>query len=119
MVWPASRFFRHHATVLPSGSSRLRGARYTLKVTPDAAPQITITQPTQMIQELRPDAQSAAMALSVRDDYAVHRATLHLTLARGSGENVKFTDREMPLPASNNPKQRDWSKQWSLAELEL
>jgi len=96
---------------------RWRGARYNLKVTPDAPPQITITQPTQMIQELKPDATSAAMALSVRDDYAVRRATLHLTLARGSGENIKFTDREMPLPASNDPRVRHWSKQWTLPEL--
>ena len=96
---------------------RWRGARYTLKVTPDAAPQITITQPTQMIQELKLDAQSAAMAISVRDDYAVRRATLHLTLARGSGENIKFTDREMPLPASSDPRVRNWSKKWTLAEL--
>lgn len=96
---------------------RWRGARYTLKVTPDAAPLITITQPTQMIQELKLDAQSAAMAISVRDDYAVRRATLHLTLARGSGENIKFTDREMPLPASSDPRVRNWSKKWTLAEL--
>jgi len=96
---------------------RWRGARYTVKVTPDAAPQITVTQPTQMIQELKPGAQSAAMALSVRDDYAVRRATLHLTLARGSGENIKFTDREMPLPSSSDPRVRNWAKQWTLAEL--
>lgn len=107
------------ATVTASESLfwRWRGARYTLKVTPDMAPQITITQPTQMIQELKPGAQSAAMALSVRDDYAVRRATLHLTLARGSGENIKFTDREMPLPASSDPRVRNWAKQWTLAEL--
>ena len=96
---------------------RWRGARYTIKVTPDAPPLITITQPTQMIQELKPGAQSAAMALSVRDDYAVRRATLHLTLARGSGENIKFTDREMPLPSSSDPRVRNWAKQWTLAEL--
>jgi len=96
---------------------RWRGARYTLKVTPDAPPQITVSQPTQMIQELRLDAKTAAMALIVRDDYAVRRATLHLTLARGSGETIKFTDREMPLPASSDPRVRNWSKQWTLAEL--
>lgn len=104
-------------TVAESLFWRWRGARYTLKVTPDMAPQITVTQPTQMIQELKPGAQSAAMALSVRDDYAVRRATLHLTLARGSGENIKFTDREMPLPASSDPRVRNWAKQWTLAEL--
>ena len=96
---------------------RWRGARYTLKVTPDAPPQITVSQPTQMIQELKPEAKSAAMALTVRDDYAVRRATLHLTLARGSGENIKFTDSEMPIPASKDPRVRNWAKQWTLAEL--
>jgi hypothetical protein len=96
---------------------RWRGARYTVKVTPDAPPTITVTQPAQMVQELKPGASTAAMALSVEDDYRVQRATLHLTLARGSGENIKFTDREMPLPASNNPRLRNWAKTWTLAEL--
>ncbi|MDB5746844.1 MAG: hypothetical protein JWP72_1692 [Massilia sp.] len=96
---------------------RWRGIRYLLRVTPDAAPLVTISQPAQMIHELKEGATTAAMALTVRDDYAVRRATLHLTLARGSGENIKFTDREMPLPASSNPKVRNWSKEWTLAEL--
>jgi hypothetical protein len=96
---------------------RWRGARYTVKITPDAPPTITIAQPAQMIQELKTGAATAAMALSVQDDYRVQRATLHLTLARGSGENIKFTDREMPLPASNNPRLRNWAKTWTLAEL--
>lgn len=96
---------------------RWRGARYTIKVTPDAAPVITITQPAQLIQELKTGAATAAMALSVQDDYRVQRATLHLTLARGSGENIKFTDREMPLPAANDPRLRNWAKTWTLVEL--
>jgi hypothetical protein len=96
---------------------RWRGARFNLKVTPDAPPTIAITQPAQMVQELKTGATTAAMSLSVEDDYRVQRATLHLTLARGSGENIKFTDREMPLPASNNPRVRNWAKTWTLAEL--
>ena len=98
---------------------RWRGERHTLRVVPDQPPEITIAAPTQMIQDLRENATGTAMAIQIRDDYAIRRATLHMTLARGSGENVKFTDREMPLPASSDPKRRDWSKQWSLAELEM
>ena len=98
---------------------RWRGERHTLRVVPDEPPEITITAPTQMIQDLRETATGTAMAIQIRDDYAIRRATLHMTLARGSGENVKFTDREMPLPASSDPKRRAWSKQWSLAELEM
>ena len=104
-------------TVTESLFWRWRGARYTIKVTPDAAPTITVTQPAQMVQELKTGATSAAMAISVQDDYRVQRATLHLTLARGSGENIKFTDRELPIPASSNPRLRNWAKTWTLAEL--
>ena len=96
---------------------RWQGKRYTVKVIPDQPPEITITAPTQMVQELSETATSAAMAVKVRDDYLIKRATLHMTLARGSGENIRFTDREMPLPASPDPKQRNWSKNWTLAEL--
>jgi hypothetical protein len=96
---------------------RWRGARFNLRVLADAAPQITIATPREMVQDLKLGATSTSIAVSVRDDYRVERATLHLTLARGSGENIKFTDREMPLPASNDPRTRNWSKAWSLAEL--
>ncbi|RZA34434.1 MAG: DUF4175 family protein [Lysobacteraceae bacterium] len=96
---------------------RWRGNRYTIKVIPDQPPEITVTAPTQMVQELLDTATSAAMGVKVRDDYVLTRATLHMTLARGSGENIRFTDREMPIPGSPDPKQRNWSKNWSLAEL--
>ncbi|MEW7850445.1 hypothetical protein AB2N08_17260 [Massilia aurea] len=98
---------------------RWRGARHTLRVIPDAPPEITISAPTQMIQDLRDNATSTTMTVQVKDDYRISRATLHMTLAQGSGENVRFTDREMPLPASNNPKLRNWSKQWALSELAM
>jgi hypothetical protein len=96
---------------------RWQGARYTLKVVADAPPEITVTQPNEMTKELARDAVQAAIAVSVKDDYRIQRATMHLTLARGSGENIRFSDREMPLPASNDPRRRDWAKNWSLAEL--
>lgn len=96
---------------------RWRGSRFNLRVVPDEAPHIAISAPKELVQELKAGATSASMALSVRDDYRVARATLHLTLARGSGESIKFTDREMPLPASNDPKTRTWSKRWTLSEL--
>jgi hypothetical protein len=106
-----------HWTATESVFWRWRGARYTLKVLPDQAPEITVTQPNEIIKELARDATQAAMAISVRDDYQVRQATLHLTLARGSGENIRFSDRELPIPASHDPRRRDWSKNWLLSEL--
>ena len=96
---------------------RWRGKRYKLLVTPDEAPQVTISAPRDMLQILAPTSTSASMAVAIRDDYRITRASLHMTLARGSGENVRFTDREVPLPASSNPRERNWSRSWSLAEL--
>jgi hypothetical protein len=96
---------------------RWRGARYTIKVLPDGPPEITVTQPNEIIKELARDARQAAMAISVRDDYQVTRATLHLTLARGSGENIRFSDREMPIPSSRDPRRRDWANNWAVSEL--
>jgi hypothetical protein len=96
---------------------RWRGARYKLRVTPDQPPQITVIKPADMVQLLAPEAKSAVIAVSVRDDYMVRRATLHLTLARGSGENIRFSDREVPLPESGDPHVRSWSKRWTLSDL--
>ena len=96
---------------------RWRGARYTLKVLPDAAPEIVVSQPNEIIKELARDATQAAMAISVRDDYQVKQATLHLTLARGSGENIRFSDRELPIPAARDPRRRDWTRNWTVTEL--
>jgi hypothetical protein len=96
---------------------RWHGARYNLKVVPDEPPGVTISSPSEMVHELGTGATRAAMAVKVSDDYRVRLATLHLTLARGSGENIRFSDREMPLPESADPRVRAWSKQWTLAEL--
>ena len=96
---------------------RWRGHRFNLHVVADEAPQISIGAPKELVQDLTPGATSAQIAVAVRDDYRVERATMHLTLARGSGESIKFTDKEMPLPVSLDPKSRHWNKQWSTAEL--
>src|SRR5574343_61461 len=92
-------------------------SRYTIRVIPDQAPEVTITEPTELIHVLARDARSVQIAVSAKDDYAISRASLHMTLARGSGENIRFSDREVPLPQSANPKERNWKKQWSLSEL--
>jgi len=90
--------------------------RYTIRVTPDQPPVVSVTSPVESVQVLAPGA-SVKIAVGASDDYGIARATLHLTLARGSGENIKFSDREVPLPQSADPRKRNWQKAWSLAEL--
>ena len=90
--------------------------RYAVRVIPDQPPVVTVTAPVEAAQVLAPGA-AVNIAIGAADDYGIARATLHLTLARGSGENIKFSDREVPLPRSADPRRRDWQKRWSLAEL--
>ena len=96
---------------------RWRGKRYNLRVLADQAPQVSIAAPRDMLQILTAGTTNATMTVTVRDDYAIKRASLHMTLARGSGENIRFSDREVPLPAAGDARARRWSKNWSLAEL--
>jgi len=96
---------------------RTHGTRYNIRVTPDQAPQVTIAEPNELIHLLAKDAKAVQISVSAKDDYAIVRASLHMTLARGSGENIRFSDKEVPLPQSTDPKTRNWKKQWTLVEL--
>ncbi len=91
--------------------------RYNIRVTPDQAPEVAVLAPTETVHVLAQRTQTVQIAVSASDDYGIARATLHLTLARGSGENIRFSDKEMPLPASSDPRARTWKKQWALSEL--
>lgn len=110
-AWQASE------TVFWSWSADPAKTRIVLKVQLDQAPQIKLTAPTDMIQVLPQDAKQVRIALRITDDYQITQATMHMTLARGSGENIRFSDKEMPIPQGKDSKLREWDKLWSLSEL--
>ena len=98
-----------------SGDPKLQ--RWNLKVKLDQAPSVEIQKPVEMLQVLSTDTKQFTMAVRVADDYKISGATLHLTLARGSGENIRFSDKEVVLPQGADPRSRVWQKQWTLSEL--
>ena len=83
----------------------------------DQAPSVEIQKPVEMLQVLSTDTKQFTMAVRVADDYKISGATLHLTLARGSGENIRFSDKEVVLPQGADPRSRVWQKQWALSEV--
>lgn len=91
--------------------------RYTLKVQLDQAPEIVIKEPSELLQVLNNQTPVIPMAVQITDDYQVQTASLHLTLARGSGENIRFSDKEIPIPQGADKRQRQWTKRWNLSEL--
>lgn len=110
-AWQASE------TVFWSWSADPAKTRIVLKVQLDQAPQIKLSAPTDMVQVLAQDAKQVRIALRITDDYQITQATMHMTLARGSGENIRFSDKEMPIPQGKDSKLREWDKLWSLSEL--
>lgn len=102
---------------LETVSWRSGAVRHDIRVTADQPPTATVAAPVEAVQLLAPGTATVRIAVAARDDHGIARATLHLTLARGSGENIRFSDREMPLPQGRDPKRRDWQKDWTLAEL--
>ncbi len=109
--WQASE------TVFWTWSADPKQERLTITVQLDQAPEITIKEPTELLQVLANHAQHIFMQVQVKDDYQVSSASLHMTLARGSGENIRFSDKEVPLPQGVDQRTRDWSRRWTLAEL--
>lgn len=92
---------------------RWRGRRYQLAVRPDRAPEAAVSAPA----ALAGNAQAVLITVHVRDDFRVRRASLHFTLARTVDGELQFSEREVALPESRDPRLRTWSKQWTLAEL--
>ncbi|AVR98792.1 DUF4175 family protein [Pseudoduganella armeniaca] len=102
---------------LDAVSWRSGALRHDIRVTADQPPTVTVAAPVEAVHLLAPGTASVRIAVAAKDDYGIARATLHLTLARGSGENIRFSDRELPLPQGPDRKRRDWQKAWTLAEL--
>lgn len=109
--WEASE------TVFWSWSADTKQHRYTLKVTQDQAPEIAVLQPLELLQVLSTQTQNITMSIQIKDDYQIANASVHMTLARGSGENIRFSDKEIVIPQGSDQRQRQWNKRWSLTEL--
>lgn len=92
---------------------RWRGRSYRLALRPDRPPELSVSVP----RELAEDAQVVPVTVRVRDDHRIRRATLHLLLARPVDGELQFSEREVVLPESRDPRQRLWSRQWTVVEL--
>lgn len=86
-----------------------RSDYYKLEVIKDEAPVITITRPEQR-SEIAPG-QSLLVNLQAvaEDDYALVRAQIIATLARGSGEAVKFREDTLAFGSLKKESPRRWS----------
>lgn len=91
-----------------------------LDAIPDRPPQLRVLAPTQSLTLASPTQRTWALAFEASDDYGVAgNATLRITLARGSGENITFHERSLSLRAQGSATLRRFAHSIDLAPLGL
>jgi hypothetical protein len=81
---------------LPDGSTWRPPEIHSLKVTKDRAPSLKIAQPVGPRTEVAPAAEvHVAVEVLANDDYAITDAHLIATVAKGTGEAVKFREQQI------------------------
>ncbi|WP_080239496.1 hypothetical protein [Spirosoma rigui] len=74
---------------------------YRLEATPDLAPKIEPESKELYRYHFLKDPKTMTIAAKISDDFSVTNAFIVATVARGSGENVKFREVRMPLSPAN------------------
>ena len=93
---------------------------YRLDAIQDRPPQVKATEPAQTANQAAPRQRNWALRFEASDDYGVAAgATLRLTTAKGSGENVAFQQREIRLSGSGSASARRFAYRVDLAALGL
>lgn len=112
----ANGFFIHQDQLLTSGLYAIKAYWHTpagrdsvvyqsdfyrLEATPDLAPKIEPESKELYRYHFLKDPKTMTIAAKISDDFRVSNAFIVATVARGSGENVKFREVRMPLDPAN------------------
>ena len=93
---------------------------YRLDAIPDRPPQVKATEPAQTANQAEPRQRNWTLRFEASDDYGIAAgATLRLTTAKGSGENVAFQQREVRLSGSGAATARRFAYSVDLTALGL
>lgn len=96
------------------------GKPHRLDALPDRPPQLKVLAPARNLSIAPPGQAGWSLAFEIEDDYGVDpQATLQLTLAQGSGENIRFRELSLPLRGQGTPLRRRFSHSLTLAPLGL
>lgn len=92
---------------------------YTLSVTPDTAPLIRFIKPVQTTSEIARDGRAEIDAeVWISDDFAISQVEIVASIAKGSGEAVKFRDQRFSFDSTSLIDGKShYLKHWQLSEL--
>lgn len=121
-VWTArhvldrSRLYR----VVPRGATAPLPRLHRLDAVVDAPPQVKVTLPDRSLSLVAPGQRRWPLRFDATDDYGVAAtAQLHLTIAEGDGENVKFRETTMTVDGVGSATARRFAIAVDLAALKF
>ncbi|MDO6390850.1 hypothetical protein Q4E40_11985 [Pontibacter sp. BT731] len=94
-----------------------KSAYYTLEIIPDKAPTIQITKPEQYTEILFGDPQRVTIRAELSDDYGLRDANMIATVAKGTGEAVKFREEKISIGFSGQRRNFSVNKTIDLQKL--
>ncbi len=94
-----------------------KSAYYTLEIIPDEAPVLQITKPEQYTEILFGDPQRVTLQAKLSDDYGLRDANMIATVAKGTGEAVKFREEKISLDFGKQTRNFNISKTIDLKKL--
>lgn len=96
------------------------GRAYRLDVVIDRPPQVKVIEPAQTLNQAAPRQRTWQLRFEATDDFGVNNtATLDITTAKGSGENITFQQRQLTLTGSGPATARRFAYSADLAALGL
>ncbi|MGE8214326.1 MAG: hypothetical protein ACN6Q8_12090 [Stenotrophomonas sp.] len=96
------------------------GRAYRLEVVVDHPPQVKVIEPAQTLNQAAPRQRSWQLRFEASDDFGVNgTATLDITTAKGTGENISFQQRQLSLSGSGPATARRFAYSADLAALGL
>ena len=94
------------------------GRAWRLDVVLDKPPQVKVIEPAQTLTQAAPRQRQWPLRFEASDDFGVNAtAMLELTTAKGSGENIDFQQRQLPLAGSGPATARRFAYSVDLAAL--
>ncbi|MDX5435866.1 MAG: hypothetical protein LPK03_01650, partial [Pontibacter sp.] len=94
-----------------------KSAIYTLEIIPDSAPVIQIQKPDQYTEVLFGQPQKVRLQAQLSDDYGIREASMVATVAKGTGEAVKFREEKIKLNLSGNSRSYNINQTLDLRKL--
>lgn len=117
-VWRGERVFANSSLYrLQINGQAAAEHLYRLDAIPDRAPEVIVRTPDHTLNLLASGQKTWDLEFEASDDYGLVKAELAITLAQGSGENIKTSQQTLVLEGDGDARHRLYRKSLDLASL--